>query len=172
MTTPDRLPHKDPARPRLVHLTTTDMSLDWLLGPQLCAFAEAGYEVIGMSAAGKHVAHLESMGIVHVAVPSFTRSTNPLQDVKAFFQLFRLLRQVRLCIVTQSADPWEGLPAAHSGGRLFGLGILSLQAARTCGGTQGLREVPAPFRPRPGTDRGMRRGRSSRRQRSLRPAAR
>ena len=34
--------------PRLVHLTTTDMSLDWLLRPQLEAFADAGYEVIGM----------------------------------------------------------------------------------------------------------------------------
>ena len=95
MTAPDRLPPKDPARPRLVHLTTTDMSLDWLLAPQLRAFAAAGYEVIGMSAGGKHVEHLESMGIAHVAVSSFTRSTNPLQDVKAFFQLFRLLRLVR-----------------------------------------------------------------------------
>ena len=89
------LPEKDPARQRLVHLTTTDMSLDWLLAPQLRAFAAAGYEVIGMSAAGKHVQHLESMGIAHVDVPAFTRSTNPLQDVKAFVQVFRLLRQVR-----------------------------------------------------------------------------
>ena len=76
MTTPDRQPANAPARPRLVHLTTTDMSLDWLLAPQLRAFAAAGYEVIGMSAAGKHVEHLESMGIAHVAVPAFTRSTN------------------------------------------------------------------------------------------------
>ena len=55
MTAPVALPPKDPARPRLVHLTTTDMSLDWLIGPQLRAFAEAGYEVIGMSAAGASV---------------------------------------------------------------------------------------------------------------------
>lgn len=27
-------------RPVLIHLTTTDMSLDWLLGPQLSAFAD------------------------------------------------------------------------------------------------------------------------------------
>ena len=39
-------------RPRVVHITTTDMSLDWLLGPQLRAFDAAGYEVIGMSATG------------------------------------------------------------------------------------------------------------------------
>ena len=36
------------SRPRVVHLTTTDMSLDWLLKPQLLAFTEAGYEVIGL----------------------------------------------------------------------------------------------------------------------------
>jgi glycosyltransferase involved in cell wall biosynthesis len=46
----------------VVHITTTDMSLDWLLGPQLRAFAAAGYEVIGMSAAGEHVANLDGDG--------------------------------------------------------------------------------------------------------------
>ena len=30
----------------LVHVTTTDMSLDWLLGPQLQAFVAAGYDVV------------------------------------------------------------------------------------------------------------------------------
>ena len=89
------LPEKRAGTPRLVHLTTTDMSLDWLLGPQLRAFAAEGYEVVGMSAAGPHVANLEAMGIRHVAVPSFTRSNNPLQDVKAFVELVRLLRRVR-----------------------------------------------------------------------------
>lgn len=82
-------------RPRVVHLTTTDMSLDWLLGPQLRAFTNAGYEVIGMSAPGPHVAALEAMGVQHVPVPGFTRSTDPIQDVRAFVQLVRLLRSVR-----------------------------------------------------------------------------
>lgn len=96
MTHPtEHLPPKRHDVPRLVHLTTTDISLDWLLGPQLRAFAAEGYEVIGMSAAGEHVANLEAMGIRHVPVPAFTRSTNPLQDVRAFVQLVRLLRQVR-----------------------------------------------------------------------------
>ncbi|TPW14547.1 MAG: group 1 glycosyl transferase [Acidimicrobiaceae bacterium] len=91
----EHLPPKRHDGLRLVHLTTTDISLDWLLGPQLRAFAAEGYEVIGMSAAGEHVANLEAMGIRHVPVPAFTRSTNPLQDVRAFVQLVRLLRQVR-----------------------------------------------------------------------------
>ena len=89
------LPPKQPGRLRLVHLTTTDMSLDWLLGPQLQAFAVAGYEVIGMSAAGPHVATLQAMGVAHVDVSAFTRSNNPLQDLRAFVQLIRLLRKVR-----------------------------------------------------------------------------
>ncbi|MTA11448.1 MAG: glycosyltransferase [Actinobacteria bacterium] len=82
-------------RPTVVHLTTTDMSLDWLLAPQLRAFAAAGYDVVGMSAAGPHVPNLAAMGIPHVDVPGFTRSTDPLQDLRAFVQLVRLLRRMR-----------------------------------------------------------------------------
>ena len=38
-----------PVRPRplLMHLTTADISLELLIGPQLGAFAAAGYEVVG-----------------------------------------------------------------------------------------------------------------------------
>ncbi len=38
-----------------MHLTTTDISLELLLGPQLSAFVDAGYEVIGVSAPGPFV---------------------------------------------------------------------------------------------------------------------
>jgi len=79
----------------LVHLTTTDMSLDWLLGPQLRAFAAAGYDVVGMSRAGEHVANLERMGVRHVDIPAFTRSSNPGRDLVAFAQLVRELRRLR-----------------------------------------------------------------------------
>ena len=104
----DALPPKDPSRPRLVHVTTTDMSLDWLLGPQLRAFAAAGYEVIGMSAPGPHVEHLEAMGVRHVAVPAFTRSNDPRQDLRALVQLAKLIRQVRPDIV-HTHNPKPGI---------------------------------------------------------------
>jgi glycosyltransferase involved in cell wall biosynthesis len=84
------------------------MSLDWLLGPQLRAFEAAGYEVIGMSAAGPHVAHLDEMGIQHVEVPAFTRSANPLQDIRAFGQLVQLLRTLRPDIV-HTHNPKPGI---------------------------------------------------------------
>lgn len=80
--------------PRLVHLTTTDMSLDWLLRPQLEAFADAGFEVIGMSAPGPHVAALEASGIAHVPIPSLTRSMSPFQDLRALFDVHRALRRL------------------------------------------------------------------------------
>jgi len=97
-------------RPRLrvVHITTTDMSLDWLLGPQLRAFAAAGYEVIGMSAAGPHVPNLTAMDIEHVDVPAFTRSNNPLHDLRAFGQLVRLLHSLRPDIV-HTHNPKPGI---------------------------------------------------------------
>jgi glycosyltransferase involved in cell wall biosynthesis len=96
------------ARPRVVHITTTDMSLDWLLGPQLQAFARAGYEVIGMSASGPHVANLDAMGIDHIDVPAFTRSNNPLHDLRAFGQLLRLLHSLQPDIV-HTHNPKPGI---------------------------------------------------------------
>jgi len=38
-----------------VHVTTSDMSLVVLLGPQMRAFADAGFEVITASAPGPYV---------------------------------------------------------------------------------------------------------------------
>lgn len=80
---------------RLVHLTTTDISLELLLGPQLEAFRDAGYEVLAMSAPGPYVAAIERRGIRHVALTHTTRSAAPFEDVRALLELvakFRLLR--------------------------------------------------------------------------------
>ncbi len=85
--------------PRLVHLTTTDMSLDWLLRPQLEAFAAAGFEVIGMSAPGPHVEALVASGIQHHAIHSLTRSMAPRRDVQAMAELYRAFRRIRPDIV-------------------------------------------------------------------------
>lgn len=86
-------------RLRLVHLTTTDVSLDWLLGPQLRAFGEAGYEVVAMSAPGPHVASLAASGIRHVQIESFTRAVNPTADVRAALELRTALRTERPTIL-------------------------------------------------------------------------
>jgi glycosyltransferase involved in cell wall biosynthesis len=84
---------------RLVHVTTTDMSLEWLLGPQLRAFRDAGYEVIGVSAPGPFVAALEADGIRHVPLEHATRGWSLASDVKAFAELRRVFKELRPDIV-------------------------------------------------------------------------
>ncbi|MFM7253432.1 MAG: glycosyltransferase family 4 protein [Ilumatobacteraceae bacterium] len=105
-----------------MHLTTTDMSIDWLLAPQLRAFADAGYDVVGMSAPGSHVAALEAAGIRHVAVPAFTRSTNPLDDVRAAVQVWRALRRERPDIL-HTHNPKPGI-IGRIVGRLAGVPLV------------------------------------------------
>jgi glycosyltransferase involved in cell wall biosynthesis len=86
------------ARPRLVHVTTTDISLALLLGPQLRAFADAGFEVIGASAPGPHVEQLHEWGIRHVALRHATRSMAPHRDVAALGELRSLFRELQPAI--------------------------------------------------------------------------
>ncbi len=102
-------------RPRLVHVTTTDMSLAWLLGPQLAAFGEAGYEVIGVSAPGPFVAGLAELDVTHVAWTHATRAMAPGRDLQAGAELYRILRRLRPDIVhTHNPKPgWWGRPAAR-----------------------------------------------------------
>jgi glycosyltransferase involved in cell wall biosynthesis len=109
-------------RPILVHLTTTDMSLDWLLGPQLSAFAEDGYDVVGVSAAGPHVAALVERGIRHVALASATRSMDPRRDVQAFAELVGVLRRLRPTIL-HTHNPKPGL-YGRVAGRLTGVPVI------------------------------------------------
>jgi glycosyltransferase involved in cell wall biosynthesis len=84
---------------RLVHVTTSDMSLALLLGSQLRAFAAAGYDVVGVSAPGPYVERLDAWGIEHVALEHATRSIAPLHDVAALWELRGLLRRLRPDIV-------------------------------------------------------------------------
>ncbi len=81
-------------KPRLVHLTTTDVSLDWLLSPQLAAFREEGFEVTAVSAPGPHVETIEAIGIRHVPVHAFTRRMDPRADLRAGRELSALLRRL------------------------------------------------------------------------------
>jgi glycosyltransferase involved in cell wall biosynthesis len=84
---------------RLVHVTTTDVSLARLLGPQLRAFRTAGYDVVGVSAAGPHVEELAALGIAHVPLRHATRAMDPRQDAQAFRELYQLFRELQPDIV-------------------------------------------------------------------------
>lgn len=76
---------------KIAHLTTVDMSLRYLLLPQLEAALDLG-ESIGISAPGEFVAELEEVGIRHVSLSSSTRGMNLLADVRAIRQLWKVLR--------------------------------------------------------------------------------
>jgi glycosyltransferase involved in cell wall biosynthesis len=89
-------------------VTTTDMSLDWLLGPQLQAFREAGFEVLGASAPGPHVPAIEARGIGHLPLAHATRAMAPGQDVRSLGELYRLFRALRPDIV-HTHNPKPGL---------------------------------------------------------------
>ena len=93
---------------KLVHVTTVDMSLVLLLGPQLRAFSEAGMEVVGVSAPGPFVSQLESWGIRHEPLRHATRSAAVAQDVMALVELWRLFRRLRPDIV-HTHNPKPGL---------------------------------------------------------------
>ena len=93
---------------RLFHVTTVDMSLVLLLGPQLRAFAEAGMEVVGVSAPGPFVPQLEAWGIRHEPLRHATRSAAVGQDVMALAELWRLFRRLKPDIV-HTHNPKPGL---------------------------------------------------------------
>lgn len=86
-------------RPRLLHLTTTDMSLELLLGPQLSAFIEAGYDVHGSSAAGEFVEAVEARGVTFHELEHSTRSMSVLADLRAAREFWQLCRRLRPDIV-------------------------------------------------------------------------
>jgi glycosyltransferase involved in cell wall biosynthesis len=127
-------------RPKLIHLTTTDISLDWLLGPQLEAFAEAGYEVWGASAPGPHVAALEARGIGHLPLHHATRSVDLFSDLRAVRELIGVLRTARPDIV-HTHNPKPGVY-----GRMVGRAIRVPVVINTQHGIYALPTDPWPRR--------------------------
>jgi glycosyltransferase involved in cell wall biosynthesis len=94
--------------PVVVHVTTTDMSLELLLGPQLERLAGSGFSVVGASAPGPYVERLRERGVTHVALRHATRRMAPLEDVRALVELIRLFRELRPSVV-HTHNPKPGL---------------------------------------------------------------
>jgi glycosyltransferase involved in cell wall biosynthesis len=86
-------------RPKVLHLTTVDLSLAKLLLPQLVAFREAGYDVVGVSAPGRYVAELEAVGIRHVPLSRSTRSLDLRADLAAAREFLAICRRLRPDVV-------------------------------------------------------------------------
>lgn len=95
-------------RARIVHVTTTDITPALILGPQLRAFADAGYEVISASAPGPYVEEITGWGIRHEPLAHATRSMAPGEDVRALFELRALFRRLRPDLV-HTHNPKPGI---------------------------------------------------------------
>ncbi len=107
---------------RVAHLTTVDMSLDLLLGPQLDAVVQAGGDAIGISAPGAFVPAIEKRGVRHVGLASSTRGMDLGADLRAIRELWRVLRRERPTVL-HTHNPKPGV-YGRVVGRLAGVPIV------------------------------------------------
>ena len=124
----------------MVHLTTVDMSLVLLLLPQLVAMREAGYEVIGLSAAGEWVPQLEAAGIRHVPLPGSTRAADLGSDLRAARGLVRVLRELEPDVL-HTHNPKPGVY-----GRIIGRALGVPAVVNTVHGLYAAPDDPLPKR--------------------------
>lgn len=107
---------------RIAHLTTVDSSLRYLLEAQLIGALDAGHEVVGISAPGDDVAHLESIGVRHVPLPGSTRSFSLTGDLRAAAALWSIVRRERIDVL-HTHNPKPGV-YGRIVGRLAGVPVV------------------------------------------------
>ena len=93
---------------RVAHLTTVDLSLRFLVRPQLLEVNEVGGEAVGVSAPGPWVEELEQDGIRHIALTASTRGMSLSDDLKAIAQFWRVLRREQFTVL-HTHNPKPGL---------------------------------------------------------------
>lgn len=106
---------------KIAHLTTVDLSLRYLLLPQLEAAMGWG-ESIGISAPGEHVAEIEELGVRHVPLASSTRGMSLTADLRAMRELWKVLKAERLDIL-HTHNPKPGVYGRILG-RLAGVPVV------------------------------------------------
>jgi glycosyltransferase involved in cell wall biosynthesis len=92
----------------VAHLTTVDMSLRFLVLPQLLAVRDRGGRAIGISAPGPWVSELEAAGIEHFPLRSSTRSMSLTADARSARELWRILRREHVDVL-HTHNPKPGL---------------------------------------------------------------
>lgn len=107
---------------KVAHLTTVDMSLRFLVFPQLQAVVGEGGESLGISAPGPWVEELRAAGIRHLPLPSSTRGMDVAADLRAARDLWRVLRAERPDVL-HTHNPKPGLYGRILG-RLVGVPIV------------------------------------------------
>jgi len=92
---------------KIAHITTVDLSLESLLLNQLLALKAAGFDVVGISSPGPHVAAIEAAGIRHIPV-AISRKLTPVADFLSLARLYAVMRRERFDIV-HTHTPKAGL---------------------------------------------------------------
>jgi glycosyltransferase involved in cell wall biosynthesis len=117
-------PTRSSSRDRLVvaHLTTVDLSLRFLLWPQLLAVVESGSEAYGISSAGPWVVELEEAGVRHVELRSSTRGVSLLSDIRASIEFWREIRKLPVTVL-HTHNPKPGIYGRILG-RLAGVPVV------------------------------------------------
>ena len=83
---------------RLVHVSTSDLAIKYLLRNQLRHFQAAGYNVFGLSAPGENRAELERESFSYDCLP-IARRIDPVADIQSLGQLAGYFERSRFDLV-------------------------------------------------------------------------
>jgi glycosyltransferase involved in cell wall biosynthesis/ribosomal protein S18 acetylase RimI-like enzyme len=83
----------------VAHIATVDLTVQFLLMPQLRRLREEGFDVTAISAPGPWRDEIEAEGIRFLPWPHATRSWDPSSDARAFGELIGILRRERFDLV-------------------------------------------------------------------------
>lgn len=85
-------------RLKLIRITTVPQSLHYLLQGQLKFIAQY-YDVIGISSDGEFLKEINSNENIKVIAVEMTRTISPFKDLKALWQIYKTLKQLKPFIV-------------------------------------------------------------------------
>ena len=84
---------------KIVHITTIDLSLRYLLLNQLKFLQQQGFLVSTISSPGENVREISKTGIQHFPVNITRRLFSPIRDMLSLFRLYKILRGEQFLIV-------------------------------------------------------------------------
>jgi glycosyltransferase involved in cell wall biosynthesis len=84
---------------RVAHITNADLSLRFLLLPQMRAMRDEGFDVTAVSPPGRWTPAIETEGIRHIPWLHSKRSWDPKADLKAFWELLGILQREQFDLV-------------------------------------------------------------------------
>jgi hypothetical protein len=84
---------------KIVHVTTVDLSLRYLLLNQLLFLKQHGFDVSTISSPGENIPEITQSGIRHIPVPLSRSLFSPFSDILSLLKLIRIFREEQFLIV-------------------------------------------------------------------------